>query len=305
MSNPTNKNKYFGFVALVGPPNAGKSTLMNQLVGQKIAITSRKPQTTRHRILGIKTTDNAQVVFVDTPGIHDPGNKALNKVINKTAISSLEDVDLILFMIDDRGWNAQVELAFSKIASPKVPVVLIINKVDKIKDKSTLLPLLAESQQHYSFKEIFPLSAKSDRDATSLWNLIVPLLPADGIGFGFPEDQVTDKSQRFLASEFVREQLFRQLGQELPYSTAVEVNQFELEDEKLLVMDMTIWVDRKGQKGIIVGKKGEKLKEIGQRARLQMERLFGVKVYLTLWVKVRSGWANSASMLKSLGYTDH
>ena len=304
-AKPNHSKQRFGFVALIGPPNAGKSTLMNQLVGQKIAITSRKPQTTRHRILGIKTTANEQAVFVDTPGIHQAGDKTLNKVINKTAVNSLDGVDLVLFMMDDRGWDESIELAFSKLQRVSVPVFLIINKIDKIKDKSSLLPLLADSQSRYDFKEIIPLSAKSPRDVAKLWNVVLKALPADGQGFGFPVDQLTDKSHRFMAAEFVREQIFRQLGQELPYSTAVEVNQFEQEEDDLLSMDATIWVDRKGQKGIIVGKNGAKLKEIGKRARLQMENLFGVKVYLSLWVKVRSGWADNASMLKSLGYVDN
>ena len=261
-------------------------------------------KTTRHRILGIKTTENEQVVFVDTPGIHESGGKTLNKVINKTAINSLEGVDLVVFMIDERRWDEQTERALGKLGKPNVPVILVINKIDKIKDKDALLPLLADSQTRFDFKEIIPLSANSPRDVAMFWRQIVALLPEEDGPFGFPVGQVTDKSQRFQASEFVREQIFRQLGQELPYATAVEVNQFEQEKDDLLAADMTIWVDRKGQKGIIVGKNGEKLKEIGKRARLQMERLFGVKVYLTLWVKVRSGWADNASMLKSLGYVD-
>lgn len=299
------KNKQrFGFVALVGPPNAGKSTLMNHMIGSKIAITSRKPQTTRHRILGIKTTEEAQVVFVDTPGIHDAGKRKLNKVINKTAINSLEDVDIILFMTDDRGWNAEVELAFAALGKPKAPVYLLINKVDRLKDKKELLPLIEEAQHRYDFAQIIPLSAMQSRDTDRLWETLLKNLPSDGMGYGFPADQLTDKSPRFLASELVREQLFRQLGQELPYSTAVEVMRFEEEDEEFLSMDMTIWVDRDGQKGIIVGKKGAKLKEIGTRARLEIQKLFAKRVHLTLWVKVRKGWADNARMLKSLGYTE-
>ncbi len=298
------KNKIFGFVALVGPPNAGKSTLMNHLIGTKIAITSRKPQTTRHRILGIKTTDDAQIVFVDTPGIHDPGKRQLNKVINKTAINSLEDVDIILFMIDDRGWSEEVDLAFRAIGQPKVPVMLIINKTDRLEDKKALLPLINAAQTEYDFAEIIPLSALKKRDTEALWKTLLKALPEDEMGYGFPKDQVTDKSQRFLASELVREQLFRQLGQELPYATAVEITRYDDQDDQFLSMDMTIWVDRDGQKGIIVGKKGIKLKEIGTRAREQMQSLFGKRVHVALWVKVRKGWADNARMLKSLGYTE-
>ncbi len=304
MQNTKKDNKIFGFVALVGPPNAGKSTLMNHMIGTKVAITSRKPQTTRHRILGIKTTEAAQVVFVDTPGIHDPGKRQLNKVINKTAINSLEDVDIILFMMDDRGWNDEVELAFSAIGNPKVPVYLLINKTDKLRDKTALLPLIEKAKDRYDFAQIIPISAQQKRDTDALWHNLLKQLPADGMGYGFPADQITDKSQRFLASELVREQLFRQLGQELPYATAVEVMRFEIEDEEFISMDMTIWVDRDGQKGIIVGKKGVKLKEIGTRARQQMQNMFGKRVHLSLWVKVRKGWADNARMLKSLGYTE-
>jgi len=297
-------SKVFGFVALVGPPNAGKSTLMNHMIGTKVAITSRKPQTTRHRILGIKTTDQAQVVFVDTPGIHDAGKRQLNKVINKTAINSLEDVDIVLFMMDDRGWNEEVELAFNAIGQPKAPVYLLINKIDKLRDKKALLPLIAAAKDRYDFAQIIPICAQQKRDTDALWKTLLKNLPADGMGFGFPTDQITDKSQRFLASELVREQLFRQLGQELPYATAVEVMRFEVEDEEFISMDLNIWVDREGQKGIIVGKKGVKLKEIGTRARQQMQEMFGKRVHLSLWVKVRKGWADNARMLKSLGYTE-
>lgn len=304
MQSKDKDNKIFGFVALVGPPNVGKSTLMNHMIGTKVAITSRKPQTTRHRILGIKTTEEAQLVFVDTPGIHDPGKRQLNKVINKTAINSLEDVDIILFMMDDRGWNDEVELAFAAIGNPGVPVYLLINKTDKLSDKTALLPLIEKAKDRYDFAQIIPISAQQKRDTDALWKNLLKHLPADGMGYGFPADQITDKSQRFLASELVREQLFRQLGQELPYATAVEVMRFEIEDEEFISMDMTIWVDRDGQKGIIVGKKGVKLKEIGTRARQQMQALFGKRVHLSLWVKVRKGWADNTRMLKSLGYTE-
>lgn len=297
-------SKKFGFVALVGPPNAGKSTLMNHMIGSKVAITSRKPQTTRHRILGIKTTDNAQIVFVDTPGIHDPGKSQLNKVINKTAINSLEGVDLVLFMIDDRAWNEEVELAFNAVRSADAPIFLLINKIDKLKDKKALLPLISEAQQKHDFEAVIPLSALKQKDTDALWKTLLAALPSDGLGFGFPADQITDKSQRFLASELVREQLFRQLGQELPYSTAVEITRFIEDDDQFITMDMTIWVDRDGQKGIVVGKKGAKLKEIGTRAREQMQALFGKRVHVALWVKVRKGWADNARMLKSFGYTE-
>ncbi len=296
-------NIKFGFVAVVGPPNAGKSTLVNYMIGHKVAITSRKPQTTRHRIIGIKTTKNAQIVFVDTPGIHETGKNKLNKMINKAAISSLEDVDAVLFMMDDRGWNAETQLALAAIGKPNAPVLLLINKIDKLKDKDQLLPLIADSQQRLDFTHIIPLSVKRKQNIDDLQSKLIEQLPSDGLGFGFPEDQITDKSQRFLAAELVREQIFRQLGQELPYSTAVEVNSFEFkDDDHILATDMTIWVDRKGQKGILVGKNGERLKEIGIRARKQMQLLFGKRTHVSLWVKVRKGWADNAAVLKSFGY---
>lgn len=302
MVKPKDSINKFGFIAVVGPPNAGKSTLMNHIIGSKVAITSRKPQTTRHRILGIKTTSNAQLVFVDTPGIHDAGKRKLNKVINKTAINSVEGVDLILFMIDDRGWNEEVELAFSALGDTKVPMFLLINKADKFSDKAALLPLIDVAQKRFAFAQIIPLSALKKRDTDGLWKTLLMALPKDGMGAGFPLDQVTDKSQRFLASELVREQLFRQLGQELPYATAVEVVQFTVEDDQFISTDMVIWVDREGQKGIVVGKKGVKLKEIGSRARIQMQVMFGCRIHINLWVKVRKGWAEDARLLRSLGY---
>lgn len=302
MVKPKDSINKFGFIAVVGPPNAGKSTLMNHIIGSKVAITSRKPQTTRHRILGIKTTSNAQLVFVDTPGIHDAGKRKLNKVINKTAINSVEGVDLILFMIDDRGWNEEVELAFSALGDTKVPMFLLINKADKFSDKAALLPLIDVAQKRFAFAQIIPLSALKKRDTDGLWKTLLMALPKDGMGAGFPLDQVTDKSQRFLASELVREQLFRQLGQELPYATAVEVVQFTVEDDQFISTDMVIWVDREGQKGIVVGKKGIKLKEIGSRARIQMQVMFGCRIHINLWVKVRKGWAEDARLLRSLGY---
>ncbi len=294
----------FGFVAVVGPPNAGKSSLVNFMIGHKVAITSRKPQTTRHRILGIKTTPTAQIVFVDTPGIHDAGKTKMNRVINKAALSSLEEVDAVLFMIDDRGWNNETKLAFEAIGKPQAPVLLLINKIDKHKNKDQLLPLIADSQQRFDFAQIIPISVKRKQNLDSLQAKIIDLLPSDGMGYGFPEDQITDKSQRFLAAELVREQIFRQLGQELPYSTAVEVNGFENKEGNVLVSDMTVWVDRQGQKGILVGKGGERLKLIGTRARKQMQLLFGKRVHLFLWVKVRKGWADNAALLKSLGYSE-
>lgn len=292
----------FGYVALIGPPNAGKSTLLNRIIGRKITITSRKPQTTRHRILGVKTLDDAQIVFVDTPGIHDDERKTLNRVINKTAVNSMMGVDLVLLMIDARGWGEAEQWVLQLVAERGVPVFLVINKVDRLRDKAALLPLIDESRKRYDFRQIVPVSARKGDNVDHLLALVSKAMPEGGLGF--PPEQITDRSQRFLAAELVREQLFGVLGQELPYATAVEMNDFGLNDKGVLVMDMTIWVEKPGQKAIVIGKQGETLKRIGQRARKQMERLFGAKVYLSLWVKVRKGWADNASVLKSLGYIE-
>jgi len=290
----------FGFVTVAGPPNAGKSTLINRLVGQKISITSRRPQTTRHRILGIKTLTKAQIVFVDTPGLHHDESKRLNKMINRTAINSLSEVDLIVFMIDHRGWSPATVKSFQQIRNRDVPVVLVINKIDTLKDKSRLLPLIKESSEIYDFVEIVPLSAKKFENKDEFINTLISHLPEGPPGF--PADQISDRSERFIASELVREQTFHTLGEELPYESAVEVTRFDQEDSDFWKIDMTIWVDKPSQKSIVIGKQGVRLKTIGTRARMEMEKIFGVRIYLNLWVKHRKGWADNAAMVKSLGY---
>lgn len=292
----------FGFVTLAGPPNAGKSTLINQLIGQKISIVSRRPQTTRHRVLGIKTMDHAQVVFVDTPGLHHDEKKNLNRMINRTAINSLSDVDLIIFMIDHRGWTPSVTRSLKQVIDRQCPVLLVINKIDTLRDKTRLLPLIQESSQLHDFVEIVPLSALTLKDTASFTDTIVKYLPEGPAGF--PEDQISDRSERFLASELVREQTFLQLGEELPYESAVEVTRFDQQDPDFWNIDMIIWVERPTQKSIVIGKGGQQLKLIGQRARVAMEREFDVRIHLNLWVKERKGWADNKSMLHSLGYAE-
>ncbi|NKB62836.1 MAG: GTPase Era [Gammaproteobacteria bacterium] len=295
----------FGFITLAGPPNAGKSTLLNRIVGEKISIISRRPQTTRHRICGIKTLPDAQFVFVDTPGIHSDEKKNLNRVINKTAVSSLNDVDLILFMIDTRGWNEQLEKTFKHVRNTNTPVILLINKVDQLKDKSQLLPLINESMVIFDFKEIIPISAISLDDVPGFLASLVKHL-SEGPP-GFPDDQVTDRSERFLASELIREQTFLRLGQELPYSMAVQITKYEYKEKHnrpILHIDATLWVEKPGQKSIVIGKGGGQLKLIGQHARKQIEYSLGCQVFLTLWVKVTKGWAENASLLQSLGYSE-
>ncbi len=295
----------FGVVALMGPPNAGKSTLLNGVVGEKISIMSRRPQTTRHRILGIKTLPNAQLVFVDTPGLHHDQPRSLNRVINRTAMNSLPDADLIVFMIDFRGWTTKLEKLFASIgqaAHNKTPVILVINKIDRLRDRKRLLPIIEQSARIHPFREIIPLSARKPADLKSFLDVIVSTLPEGAPGF--PADQHTDRSERFFAAELVREQTFRLLGHELPYASAVEVTRFEYKDDRLLSVGMVIWVEKSSQKAIVIGQGGRQLKTIGERARKQMEKSFSVRVYLDLWVKVKKGWADNATMLRTLGYLE-
>ena len=289
-----------GFIAIIGRPNVGKSTLLNRLVGQKVSITSHRPQTTRHRILGIHTTDRAQLVYVDTPGVHrGERGRQLNRMMNREASASLEGVDVVVLVITADGWNEDDEPALELARRAQRPVILVINKVDKLADRERLLPLIEESQKRLSFVEIVPLSARGGDNVPDLEKVIEQLLPEHPPYFG-PE-QVTDRSERFLAAEFVREQVFRGLGQEIPYAVAVEITEFR-EEPKHLHIDAVIWVEKEGQKAILIGKDGERLKTIGRQARLGMQKAFGRKVWLGLWVKVREGWSDDARALKSLGY---
>lgn len=292
----------FGIVALAGPPNVGKSTLINRIIGEKISIISKRPQTTRHRILGIKTRSSSQIVFVDTPGLHSDQNRILNKVIHRTAMSSLSDVDLMLFMIDHNGWSISLEKTFHSVLSKTGRIILLINKIDRQKNKSKLLPLIDQSQGIHKFLEILPISATKLNNESELLDAITKYLPSGPPGY--PDDQITDRSDRFLAGEFVREQTYLSLGQELPYSIAAEVIKFETGDNNVIYIDVVLWVDKPGQKSIVIGKDGGQLKIIGSAARRQMEKSFNKKVFLNLWVKVKKGWANRASILQSLGYAE-
>ena len=292
----------FGVIALTGAPNVGKSTLLNGIIGEKISIMSRRPQTTRHRILGIKTLANAQLVFVDTPGLHLDQPRNLNRAINRTAMNSLTDADLIVFMIDFRGWTSELEKLFSRVVDKNTPIILLINKIDRLRDRKRLLPLIEQSARIHPFQEIIPLSARQPDHIKSFVNVIVATLPEGAPGF--PADQHTDRSERFFASELVREQTFRLLGRELPYASAVEVTKFDCSDDKLLRVSMIIWVEKASQKPIVIGQGGRQLKVIGERARKQMEKAFSVRVYLDLWVKVKKGWADNATMLRTLGYLE-
>ena len=290
-----------GFVAIVGRPNVGKSTLMNHLLGQKISITSRKPQTTRHQILGIWTEDKVQMVLVDTPGMHRGQEKAINRVMNKAADTALSDIDAVLMVVDRTVWTDEDQWVLDKLKRMKAPVFLVINKVDHLENKQSLLPHIESLQAKYNFKEVIPVSALQGHNLDSLVNSLKANIPK-GL-FHFPEDQITDKSQRFMAAEIIREKIMRQLGAELPYSTAVEIEQFAFED-KVLHIHGLILVERSGQKRIVIGDKGARIKKVGQEARIDMENLFEAKVMLNLWVKVKGGWADDERALKSLGYFD-
>lgn len=290
-----------GFVAIVGRPNVGKSTLMNHILKQKISITSSKPQTTRHRILGIKTENNVQSIYVDTPGLHLKAKKAMNRYMNRAADSILQDVDLILFVIEAGKWTEEDENVLSKLASVKIPVVLVVNKIDRLKQKDELLPFIQEVSRQMDFKDVVPLSARSGDNVDAVEKLVETNLPEGGAMF--PEDQITDKGQRFLAAEMIREKLMRRLRQDLPYALTVEIEKFS-DETNIINIDAVIWVERDSQKGIVIGKKGETLKEVGTQARQDMERLFEKKVHLNLWAKVKKGWADDERSLRAFGYTD-
>jgi len=290
-----------GYVAIVGRPNVGKSTLLNRILGQKLSITSRRPQTTRHQILGIKTYETTQIIYVDTPGLHLKEHKAINRYMNKAASSSLNDVDLVVFVVERTKWTDEDDLVLSKVQAANAPVILAVNKIDMNKEKDVLLPHIQKLSEKFSFTEIVPLSAKQGHNIEHLEELIDKFLP-ESIHF-FPEDQITDRSQRFLAAELVREKIMRQLGDELPYSVTVQIEEFK-RNKQVLHISALILVERSGQKKIVIGDKGEQIKIIGRDARKDMEKLFDSKVMLNLWVKVKSGWSDDERALRSLGYND-
>ncbi len=290
-----------GYVAIVGRPNVGKSTLLNHLLGQKISITSRKPQTTRHQVLGIKTEGDHQIIFIDTPGLHMNAAKAINRYMNRAASSAIRDVDLVVFVVDRTAWTEEDEMVLQQVLQSGRPCLLVVNKVDLIDDKADLLPHLQTLDQKADFAAILPVSALRQHNVDELEEQILPFLP-ESVHF-FPEDQITDRSQRFLAAEIVREKIMRQLGEELPYAITVEIEEFSLEDA-VLHISAVIFVERKGQKIILIGEKGARLRSIGSDARKDMETLFGDKVMLRLWVKVKSGWSDDERALRSLGYDD-
>lgn len=290
-----------GFTAIVGRPNVGKSTLLNRFLGQKLAITSHKPQTTRHSILGVKTRDEGQIIYVDTPGIHRRGNHAMNRYLNRTASAVLSDVDILLFVVQAGIFNHEDKLVLKSIVNSKRPAILVINKIDKLKDKSELLPFIDSIKDMHQFIDIVPVSAKQDKQVKELEQKVIDALPdAENM---FPEDQLTDRSERFFAAELIREQLTRQFHMELPYATTVEIESF-IEEKNIYRIHALIWVERSGQKHILIGDKGDALKKVGTQARKSMERFFGKKVFLKLWVKVKKSWSDDESALARLGYTD-
>lgn len=290
-----------GYVAICGRPNVGKSTLLNRILGQKISITSKKPQTTRHHLLGIKTESDVQVVYVDTPGIHGKQARAINRYMNQSARSVLRDVDVIVLVVDRTEWSADDELVAEAIRGSRAQVIVAVNKVDLLKDKSQLLPMLSALLGRVNGAEFVPISAETGENVDVLERLVAERLPPGP--HLFPDDQVTDRSERFLVSEIIREKTMRQLGDEVPYALTVQIERFESSSPTVHI-DATLFVERDGQKAILIGKQGERIKRIGTDARRDVENLLGRKVMLRLWVKVKSGWSDDERALRSLGYDD-
>lgn len=299
----TNRDEVYesrcGFIAIVGRPNVGKSTLLNYLLKQKLSITSRKPQTTRHRIIGISTEGHCQCIYVDTPGLHLQQQKALNKLMNDTVVSVVNDVDIILFLVEKTNFNEGDQRVLDLLERVNVPVLLLINKIDLVKNKESLLPHIDKLSKKHAFVEIIPVSALGNHNLDKVTQLVKSYLPLND--FLFSEDQITDRSSRFLAAELIREKIMRQLGDELPYDITVEIESFRQEGTVLHIHALVL-VDKASQKKILVGKGGERLKRIGSLAREDMEIAFESKIMLNLWVKVKSGWADDERALHSLGY---
>ncbi len=298
----TTEQKYCGLIAIVGRPNVGKSTLLNTLLGQKVSITSRKPQTTRHRILGILSEKNHQAVLVDTPGLHSEEKRAINRLMNRAASSTLAEVETIVFLVEGTHWTSDDEMVLTKIKNSGAPCVLVVNKIDNIQDRDSLLPHLQKLGAMHDFADIVPISASKGDNVDAIKDICLKALPEGD--FWFPEDYITDRSSRFMASEIVREKLIRFTGDELPYSTTVDIEQFKVDEKGILHINALILVERSSQKRMVIGNKGEKLKVIGQEARRDMQTLFDRKVFLETWVKVKSGWADDERALRSLGYGD-
>ena len=287
-----------GFAALVGRPNVGKSTLLNALVGQKVSIVTPRPQTTRHRIIGLVQLPNAQIAFVDTPGLHSQARRALNKAMNRTAAAALDEADLVVFVVEALVWNTEDELVLNRIARSGRPVLVAVNKVDRAKPRERLLPYLADLDRRHAFLALVPISALKEKNLDDLRNAIAAHLPVSAPLF--PDGELTDRGIQFRIAEMIREKLTLELNQEVPYGIAVEVEKLA-EEDGILTVDAAIWVDREGQKPIVIGAKGERLKRVGTAARLALNGLLQRRLHINLWVKVRENWADNARALRELG----
>ena len=290
-----------GYAVLIGRPNVGKSTLLNRLLGQKLAITSHKPQTTRHRILGIRSEDAGQIVFVDTPGIHDRGDRAMNFYLNRTAHSAIQDVDIVLFVVQATTWTDEDERALSAVVKAGIPSIAVVNKIDLITRKELLLPYLQDLAERHDFVEVIPVSAGDGDNVDALAKTVLDRLPmGEPI---FPDDQISDRNERFFAAELLREQLIRRYHQELPYAVTVDIEQFEEQDGRYNI-GAVIWVERDSQRAILLGKGGQAMKETATAARKAMNDFFQTRVHLEVWVKVKKSWSSDEASLVKLGYTD-
>jgi len=290
-----------GYVALIGRPNVGKSTLLNRLLGQKMAITSHKPQTTRHRILGVLTDANGQIVYIDTPGIHQRGEQAMNRYLNRTAHTTLLDVDLALFVCQAMAWQPEDDKVLKAIRQAGVPAIAAVNKVDTVQPRERLLPYLAQLAQRHDFLEIVPISAKDGTQVDDLNRLVLGHLPQGEMIF--PEDQITDRPERFFASEILREQIIRRYHRELPYAVTVEIERFEEQPDRY-VIGAVIWVEREGQRAILLGREGKAMKEAATAARINMAEFFDRRVHLDVWIKVKKSWSSDEASLAQLGYSE-
>ena len=286
-------------VSLIGKTNVGKSTLLNQLVEQKVSITSRKPQTTRQRLLGIKTDGSNQIIYVDTPGFHQGHKRALNKFMNKTALSSIEGVDIILFVVDALNFSPTDEHLLNRVPTKDNQVMLVINKIDKVAKKEKLMPFVEEVIKLFPFSEVIPISALKRKNIDILEKEITKRLPVGA--HLYPEDQIAGSSERFLASEIIREKCISRVGDEIPYRLSVVIDSFK-EEDKLITIDGTIYIEKESQKGIVIGEQGKRLKAIGTAARKELEGMLDNKVMLRLWVKVKKDWTNDRSALNFMGY---
>jgi len=288
-----------GFVAVVGRPNVGKSTLINAIMGSKVSIVSRRPQTTRHRILAVQTTKSHQIIFVDTPGLHRNAGKVMNRMMNKTAANALVDADLVVLMCEANRWTSEDQDALNRLKDIQSPAIAVLNKIDKVHPREEVLVAMSELAERYGFADVVPMSATRNENIDTFLALIPKYLPESELLF--PEDTITDRSESFRAAELIREKLNGQLRQEVPYGLTVQIEQFD-RDEHGAAIHAIIWVERDSQKGIVVGKGGSVLKKVGRAARLEMKESMGMPVHLEMWVKVKDNWADNEKDLLSLGY---